>query len=44
VQSACWNLMDQLTPFINLSFRSSVTESTFSMFDTKYSSEMFGQF
>jgi hypothetical protein len=38
VLKACWNLIDQLTPFITLSFLKSVTESTFSMLDTKYSS------
>ena len=32
---ACWNLAGQLTPDITLSFLSNVTESTFSMFDTK---------
>ena len=36
----CWNLKDQPTPFITLSFLKSVTESTFSMLETKYSSEM----
>jgi hypothetical protein len=38
VLMACWNLIDQLTPIITLSFLNSVTESTFSILDTKYSS------
>ena len=40
VLTACWKRNDQLTPFITLSFLNSVTESTFSILDTKYSSEI----
>ena len=38
VFKACWNLKVHPTPFITLSFLSRVTESTFSILDTKYSS------
>ena len=38
VFKACWNLKVHPTPFMTLSFLSKVTESTFSMLDTKYSS------
>ncbi len=34
-----WNFCFHLIPVMTLSFRSRVTESTFSIFDTKYSSE-----
>ena len=39
---ACWNRRVQVTPVRSLSFRRRVTLSTFSIFDTKYSSEIKG--